>query len=64
MKCNICRAELKPDHYYEFTKILWQANDEYGYEGVYDITLKVCDTCEKDLMRMYRELREDIAEHI
>ena len=52
--------------YYVFAETLWRAKDNYHMyeEAVYDITIKVCDNCEHDLMRMYRELREDIADHI
>lgn len=66
MKCNICKAELKPDHYYVFAETLWRAKDNYHMyeEAVYDITIKVCDDCEHELMRLYRELREDVADHI
>ena len=65
MKCDICRTELEFDHYYTFTKTTWLANDViYAYENICDITIKVCDDCEKDLMRLYGELRADIADHI
>ena len=65
MKCNICKTELYPENYYVFTKTLWTANkNHHMYEPTYDITIKVCDVCEQELMRMYRELREDVAEHI
>ena len=67
MKCNICKAEirteLESDHYYVFTKTFYTASDSM-YEEACDIAITVCDACEKDLMRMYRELREDVAEHI
>ena len=64
MKCNICRAEIKPEqHYYTYAKTFYMNLDPMQTEA-YDITIRVCDTCDKDLMRMYRELREDITEHI
>ena len=63
MKCSICKAELNPDHYYTFTKNLYTGND-YMYEQECKALLTTCDNCEQELMRMYRELREDIAEHI
>ena len=63
MKCNICKAELQPNHYYTFTKTFWSSEDA---EPIYKEAraIKVCDICEEELMRMYRELREDIAEHL
>ena len=63
MKCSICKAELKPDHFYVFTKTLY-IGDGSMYEQNYEAVLKACDNCEQELMRMYRELREDVAEHI
>lgn len=65
MKCNICKAELLPNHYYSFTKTYWLASaTEQAYQRACDITINVCDACEEELMRMYRELREDVADHI
>ena len=61
MKCNICRTELEPDYHYSLTLCL--LNDRM-HEVAYDITIDICDACEQELMRMYRELREDIADHI
>ena len=63
MKCSICKAELESDHCYVFTKTYWIPDDSV-YEENYDMSITVCDNCEQDLMRMYRELREDIADHI
>ena len=63
MKCSICRTELEPDHCYIYTKRYWLPDDAV-YEEAYDMLIYVCDACDEDLMRMYRELREDIAEHI
>ena len=63
MKCNICKKELGFDNYYVFTKTFYTASDSV-YEEACDIAITVCETCEQDLMRMYRELREDIADHI
>ena len=63
MKCSICKAELKSDHLYVFTKTLYTGGgsmDEQSCEAM----LTVCDNCEHELMRMYRELREDVADHI
>ena len=60
MKCSICKAELNPDHYYTFTKNLYTGM----YEQECKALLTACDNCEQELMRMYRELREDVADHI
>ena len=54
MKCNICKAELNPDNYYTFTRTFCTC----------DIVIMVCDACDRELMRMYRKLRKDIADHI
>ena len=61
MKCNICRTELEPDYHYSLTLCL--VNNQM-HEVAYDATIYICDNCEQDLMRMYRELREDVADHI
>ena len=63
MKCSICKTELKSDHFYVFTETLYTGND-YMYEEDCKAVITTCDNCEQELMRMYRELREDIAEHI
>ena len=63
MNCNICKAELESDHCYVFTTRYWIPDDSV-YEENYDMSITVCDNCEQDLKRMYRELREDIADHI
>ena len=63
MKCSICKTELNPDHYYTFTKSFCLTSDS-AYEETCDIVITVCDACDRDLMRMYRELRKDIADHI
>ena len=63
MKCSICKTELKSDHFYVFTETLYTGNDSM-YEENCKAVLTACDNCEQDLMRMYRELREDIADHI
>ena len=63
MKCSICKTELKSDHFYVFTKTLYTGNDSM-YEEDCKAVLTACDNCEQDLMSMYRELREDITDHI
>ena len=63
MKCSICKAELKSDHFYVFTKTLYTDSDSI-YEESCEAVLTACDNCEQELMRMYKELREDVADHI
>ena len=63
MKCSICKKELNLDHYYTFTKTFYLTSDS-TCEETCDIVIRVCDACDRDLMRMYKELREDVAEHI
>ena len=63
MKCSICKAELKPDHFFVFTKTLYTDSDSM-YEESCEAVITACDNCEQELMRMYRELREDVADHI
>ena len=63
MKCSICKTELELDHCYVYTKTYWLPDDAV-YEEACDMSIYVCDACDKDLMRMYKELQEDLAEHI
>ena len=63
MKCSICKAELKHDHFYVFTKTLYTDSASI-YEESCEAILTACDNCEQELTRMYRELREDVADHI
>ena len=63
MKCNICKAELAPNHYYTFTKTFWSGEDaDPTYKESHAI--RVCDICKEELMRIYKEMREDIAEYM
>ena len=63
MKCSIYRTELEPDHCYIYIKTCWRPDDAV-YEEACDMSIAVYDACDKDLMRMHRELREDLAGHI
>ena len=63
MKCSICKTELKSDDFCVFTTTLYTHSDSVSEENC-EALITACDNCEQELMRMYRELREDIAEHI